>query len=192
MSHGRPRRDLNFFYPSAEYTGYSREKSDRRFSVLHSIPDLGRKSLLDIGSGKCNLFTWLRDNGYSTQYDAVDIREDSLRLCPCPPTHTHTGVPTGEWDIICLFGTVTFNIGSDRDKNKNILKNLLLQSIDMKPKHIVFTVIRGDGNLGIAHPQLISFGRDELDQLIHIVSPSSSTVYEDLDTSEWIVRCDFE
>lgn len=197
MSRSRHSRDLNFYYPTAAYTGYGEEKTERRFSVLHGIPDLGSMNLLDIGSGRCNLLTWLRSNGYQTHYEAVDIREDSLRLCPCPPTHTHTGAPTHPrtgargWDIVCLFGTVTFNIGSDQGANRRMLLDLLFQSVSLQPRHIVFTVIRSDRLHGLDAIQLIGFSKDQIMELIRCLEPTEHSIHEDLDPNEWIVRCSF-
>ena len=192
MSRSRPVRDIGFYYPTAAYTGYGDEITSRRFSVLHGIPDLGSKSLLDIGSGRCNLLAWLRANGYATHYEAVDIREEALRLCPCPPTHTHTGVPapTGAraHEVVCLFGTVTFNIGSDQDANRRLLMELLGQSLALHPCHIVFTCIRADR---IDTAQLIGYDRMALDELIRLLDPADFSIHEDLDPSEWIVRCSF-
>lgn len=199
MSHGRHNRvrDIGFFYPSGSYTGYNEVKSNQRFSVLHGIPDLGSSTLLDIGSGPCNLLGWLRDNGHETHYEAVDIREDSLRLCPCAPTHTHTGVPThprtgaGGWDIICLFGTVTFNIGSDQEANRSTLRELLLSSLSLRPKHIVFTAIRRDCLDGINAIQLVGYEKEEIAELISMLSPDSWRIHEEPDPFEWIVECSF-
>lgn len=185
-----PRRDLSFFYPSPEYSGYGKEKSNRRFSVLHDIPNLGSCSLLDVGSGPCNLLHWLRTNGYATQYEPVDIREDSLRLCPC--AHTHTRMPTGARDIVCLFGTVTFNIGSDQKANRLKMRELLSQSMALNPKHIVFTAIRADKIDGISKIQLIGYDREQVLELVEMLTPVSYQIYEDEDPTEWIVRCDFQ
>lgn len=193
MRPSRPRlvRDIGFYYRSPEHTGYGEELSARRFSVLTHIPDLGTSSLLDIGSGRCNLLTWLRGNGYQTRYEAVDIREDSLRLCPCPPTHTHTGVPTGARDIVCLFGTVTFNIGSDQKANRELLLDLLGKSLALTPRHIVFTVMREDRLHGLDRIQLIGYAHEQLEGLIRWLDPSAFHVHEDLDPNEWVVRCSF-
>ena len=199
MSHGRHNRvrDIGFFYPSASHTGYNEVKSRRRFAVLDGIPDLGSSTLLDIGSGPCNLLGWLRDNRHETHYEAVDIREDSLRLCPCAPTHTHTGVPTRPrtgaraWDIVCLFGTVTFNIGSDQEANRKTMRELLMSALSLHPKHIVFTAIRSDRLDGINAIQLVGYDREGIEELISMLSPDSWEIHEDPDPYEWIVRCSF-
>jgi hypothetical protein len=198
MSHGRPNRtrDIGFFYPTAHYTGYDEPKSDRRFSVLHGVPELGSSNLLDIGSGPCNLLGWLRRNKYETHYEAVDIREDSLRLCPCAHTHTHTGAPahthTGaRWDIVCLFGTVTFNIGSDQGANRKSMGDLLSNARSLLPKHIVFTAIRNDRIHGLDAVQLIGYSKEEVSELAAALSPDSWEIHEEPDPYEWIVRCSF-
>ena len=116
---------------------------------------------------------------------------------PHAPTHTHTGVPTRPrtgaraWDIVCLFGTVTFNIGSDQEANRRMMRELLMSAVSLGPKHIVFTAIRRDCLDGINAIQLVGYEKEEIAELISMLSPDSWRIHEEPDPSEWIVMCSF-
>ena len=132
-------RDINYFYPKPESTGYFEALTQARFSVLK---DLQFKSVLDVGSGCCRLLSWLRESEFTGKYEAVDIREDALALCDCK---THTSIPKrNKYDLVVFFGTVTYNIGENHKANKEVLSQLLAQAAKSAKKHIVFTVIRED------------------------------------------------
>ena len=107
-------RDINYFYPTPESTGYNDEQYQRRFGILSPLEF---SSVLDVGSGSCNLLKWLEQNKPEVAYEAMDIREDALALCPCK---THTKLPKKKFDLVCLYGTVTYNIGEDKAKNKQL------------------------------------------------------------------------
>ena len=70
-------RDINYFYPTAESTGYSSELTEKRFSILRK---LSFKSVLDVGSGKCNLHAWLKFNDLQVKYDGGYKRRCSCSL----------------------------------------------------------------------------------------------------------------
>jgi hypothetical protein len=187
----RPTRDLNFFYPTAEFSGYERRSDEDRFGVLRSIAELGSSTLIDIGSGPCRLFDWLRWNGYQTDYEAVDIREDSLRVCACAPERVYTRTPATQKDIVCLFATVSMNIDSDQRRNRNVLIELLNQAKDMNPKHIILSVIRKEEAKGLNLIQLVCYDRHQVEELIHFLNPRTFRIDETSYPSEYIVLCSF-
>ena len=108
-------------YPRGDSNGYGRNLAEKRFSVL--LKDLKFTNVLDVGSGACFLKTWLQKSDISANYEAVDIRPEALALCDCT---TYSATPrTGAYDLICLLGTVTYNLNDDVLKNKKTLKTLL-------------------------------------------------------------------
>ena len=173
-------RDINYFYPTAESTGYSSELTEKRFSILRK---LSFKSVLDVGSGKCNLHAWLKFNDLQVKYDAVDIREDALALCDCD---TFTKIPSRrKYDLVCLFGTITYNINENKEENQKLLLDLLDQSFKSSKKYIVFSVIKKEVIKGLSTIQLVSFTKEEIEQ---IASKYGKFIIDDTtDPEEYIV-----
>jgi hypothetical protein len=173
-------RDITYFYPTPESTGYPPNLADARFSILS---DLSFKSVLDVGSGPCALHDWLKAHDYNGKYEAVDIRADSLALCDCP---TYSEIPARKkYDLICLFGTVTYNIGENHQLNKNILLDLLTKAKAKAKKYIVFTVIKAETLKGLSALQLVGYSRNEVEDLAS--SLGSFTVIDDVDPDEYMV-----
>ena len=172
-------RDITYFYPKPWDTGYGSEVTEKRFSVLRQ---LDFSSVLDVGSGRCNLHQWLKDNGYEVKYDAVDIREDALLMCQC---ETFTEIPDREYDLVCLFGTVTFNIGEDSRANAHTLTRLLARAREVSTKHILFTVMKRENLKGLAAFQLVGFTREETEGMAGALG--SFVIDDTTDPDEYIV-----
>lgn len=176
-------RDINYFYPKPESTGYFEALTQARFSVLK---DLEFKSVLDVGSGCCRLLSWLRDSEFTGKYEAVDIREDALALCDCK---THTSIPKrNKYDLVVLFGTVTYNIGENHKANKEVLSQLLAQAAKSAKKHIVFTVIREDRLQGLSKLQMVGYSREEVEDLASALG--TFKIIENVDPDEYVVVVD--
>jgi hypothetical protein len=175
-------RDINYYYPKAENTGYDLVLSNKRFSVLNQLKF---KSILDVGSGCCNLHKWLKYNNYDVIYHAVDIRTDALALCNC---QTFTEIPNNKYDIVCLYGTVTYNINENIQDNKEILKKLLEQSKKVTNKYILFTVIKQENIKGLSLLQLVSYTKNEIKEIASSVG--SCIIDETTHPDEYIVICE--
>ena len=179
-------RGINYFYPTAESTGYSDEQYQRRFGILTSLEF---SSVLDVGSGPCNLAKWLDKNKPGVAYEAVDIREDALKLCSCK---THTRLPNQKFDLVCLYGTVTYNIDSDKAHNKKLLFDLLQACKKNAKKWLVFTVMKEEGLIGLPKLQLVGYTRSQVEQLVSSVGLTIETVHSQVDLGEYIVVCDVQ
>ena len=179
-------RGINYFYPTAESTGYSDEQYQRRFGILTSLEF---SSVLDVGSGPCNLAKWLDKNKPGVAYEAVDIRDDALALCSCT---THKRIPNKKFDLVCLYGTVTYNIDDDKAKNKQLLFDLLQACKNIVKKWIVFTVIKEEGLIGLPKLQLVGYTRSQVEQLVSSVGLTIETVHAQVDLGEYIVVCDVQ
>ena len=176
-------RDLNYFYPTPESTGYNDQQYQQRFGIL---TPLEFASVLGVGSGPCNLLKWLEKNKPAVTYEAMDIREDALALCPCK---THTKLPKKKFDLVCLYGTITYNIDEDKAKNKQLLFNLLKNCKKLAKKWLVFTVMEDEGLIGLGKLQFVGYTRAELNQLLSSVGLVSTTVQ--VNHGEYIVVCGF-
>lgn len=173
-------RDINYFYPNSDTTGYSNILSNKRFSVLKQ---LDFKSILDVGSGCCNLHKWLILNNIDCVYEATDIRMDALSLCNCK---IHTEIPLdGKYDLVCLFGTVTYNINENKQENKNILKQLLDKSYQVSNNNIVVTIIKEESLSGLGKLQLVGYTKAEAKKLADAYG--SFILDEDSDPNEYIL-----
>jgi SAM-dependent methyltransferase len=128
-------RGIKYFYPNPEFTGYNDNQYNNRFGILTSLEF---SSVLDVGSGSCNLLKWLEVNKAGITYEAMDIREEALALCQCK---THTKLPKKKFDLVCLYGTITYNIDEDKVKNKQLLFDLLMNCKKISKKWLIFITI---------------------------------------------------
>jgi hypothetical protein len=175
-------RDLNYFYSTPESTGYN-DQQQQRFGIL---TPLDFASVLDVGSGRCNLLKWLQINKTGITYEAMDIREDALALCPCK---THTKLPKKKFDLVCLYGTVTYNIGEDKAKNKQLLFDLLTNCKKIAKKWLIFSVMKEEGLMGLAKLQLVGYTRAQVEELVSSVGLTIDTIHTQVDLGEYIVVC---
>lgn len=181
------RLTLKDFYPNPESNGYGEKLAFLRFNVLK---DLQFNSVLDVGSGPCLLQKWLINNKIESQYEAVDIRDETLSLCKCK---TYNNIPLqNNYDLVCIFGTVTFNIDKDFDKNKSILKNLIHESVKVSKKYIVLTVFKN--TIIKKHPRIIVdrcvfFSEQEIKQMFYSEKVKQVIVKEldNIDKNEYFV-----
>jgi hypothetical protein len=185
--------DINSIYKTPKHNGYGKTCAYKRFSFLKN---LSFQSVLDVGSGPCLLFDWLRENKFFASYEAVDIRPDTLALCNCK---THTSIPQEQmYDLVCLFGTVTFNIDHDELKNKKILEEILKESLKVCKKWLVFTVfkesIREKHKNSIPKNFFVYFSREEISEMLEGIGIYRFEILEknELDTQEYFVICDLK
>ena len=176
-------------YPIGGSNGYGRILAEKRFSILK---DLEFTNVLDVGSGPCFLKNWLQELDIKVNYEAVDIRPEALALCGCT---TYSAIPlTGAYDLICLFGTVTYNLDGDVLKNKQILKNLLTSAKGVGNKHILFTVFK-EGSVPHLSPndanKFVYFSKEEITSLVKKLGLTLVYIKElpAIDSSEYFVLC---
>jgi len=181
---------LSNIYRSGRFNGYGRECAYKRFSFLKG---LSFDSVLDVGSGPCLLHNWLIENRFSVEYEAVDIRSDALTHCNC---QTYDSIPQQRaYDLVCLFGTVTFNIGHNEGANKETLRDLLRQSIGVCRKWLLFTVfkenIRKKHENNIPRNFFVYFSREEISEMLEGLGIYRFGIVEDnsLDDQEYFVLC---
>lgn len=181
------KKTLKDFYPKPESNGYGFEKAFKRFGILQ---ELSFNSVLDVGSGPCLLHQWLYDNKKNVTYEAVDIRDDAIELCKCKK---YNHVPqSGSYDLVCLFGTVTFNIDYDENNNKIILKSLINDAINLSSKYIVLTVFKDllkQTRVNSIKKLCVCFSKEEIFSMFTDEKIKEIKIYErdDLDLDEYFV-----
>jgi|LakMenEpi03Aug12_release.lakeMendotaPanAssembly.Ray.scaffolds.fasta_scaffold479850_1 hypothetical protein len=181
------KKSLKDFYPTSESNGYGLEKSFKRFNFLKGIDF---NSVLDVGSGPCLLHQWLIKHQKNVVYEAVDIREDSTKLCNCK---TYTSIPqNGLYELVCLFGTVTFNINHDENENKKILKLLISDCINKSSKYVVLTVFKDLSKKIFPHSinkLHVRFSKEEIFEMFIHEKIKEVKIHErdDLDRDEYFV-----
>lgn len=144
-------------YLHALDVGYS-SGDVRRFDVLEGL-EFG--SVLDVGSGPCLLHGWLLGKGHPVEYEAFDIRSDSLLLCDCK---THSVFPSGgRYDLVCLFGTTGYDILFDEGRSKAEYLQLLKLSAAAASRYLVFTLMKDFEESGL-------FGGRNMRGLLHYKS----------------------
>lgn len=181
---------LTDIYPNNTDNGYGKRLAEQRFNILKQLNLF--TSILDVGSGPCLLQQWLTVNfSFPIQYEAVDIRQDTLALCDCMK---YTTIPTDKkYDLVCLFGTVTYNIDYNTEMNKEILKKLLIQS-KFIGKQILFTVLKESTEfklLKYKRNKFIYFSKNQIKNIISELGLNLISIIEsDLDPDEYFVVCE--
>lgn len=56
----------------------SRDSQFKRFQILAEIGDLGRGSVLDVGCGLCDLYSYLCETGANVDYHGIDLEADMI------------------------------------------------------------------------------------------------------------------
>jgi hypothetical protein len=182
--------NLRSFYSSSFNNGYGRLNAYKRFSILQ---DLNFSSVLDVGSGPCFLHDWLNLKNIDTTYEAVDIRDECFKHCNCV---TYTSIPLkNKYDLVCLFGTVTYNINDNETQNKLQLKELLLQGKLVSNSLLIFTVFREFLRERYKNSQFpnrfVYFTKEEIETMLHELSIFNFEIIEndELDKQEYLVIC---
>ena len=116
----------------------------------------------------------------------MDIREEALALCQCK---THTKLPKKKFDLVCLYGTITYNIDEDKAKNKQLLFDLLVNCKKISKKWLIFTTMKEEGLIGLSKLQLVGYTREQLEELVSSVELTIDTVHTQVDLNEYIVVC---
>lgn len=180
---------LDDIYKDGLSNGYGKAAAEKRFSILDRF---SFSSVLDVGSGPCLLHKWLNSKNIRVRYEAVDIRPEALDHCRCSK---YAAIPTiGKYDLVCLFGTVTYNIDNDELKNKLILKQLLQSAKKVCGSLLVFTVFKEELKAELKNFQqnrFVYFSRIEIRNLLLSLGISSFEILEEnqLDKNEYFVIC---
>ena len=180
---------IHDYYKNANDNGYD-NWTEKRFSILNGYT-FG--SVLDVGSGPCFLKTWLENKGVAASYEAVDIRVESLVECDCPH---YQSIPTNKnYDLVCLFGTVTYNIGGNTTQNKELLKSLLQQSNAICNSILLFTVFKDSVGQRYKSSRIkdyfVYFSREEITTMLNSIGITQFEIIEnlELDRNEFFVIC---
>ena len=184
--------NIELFYQDHEPhdNGYLYDGAIERFDVL--LP-LSYSSLLDVGSGPCFLKQWLQQKQINCLYEAVDVREKSLALCGCT---TYTEIPLNKnYELVCLFETVGFNIDFDVQKNKTIFIDLMTKAKQISTKYVVCTVYnesKKEEHFVSDKNSLVWFNKEELEQILNNIGYTNYTIFirEDLHKFLYHIICD--
>lgn len=164
------------FYKNSKDSGYSPDDFGR-FDILRGL-EFG--SVLDVGSGPCQLQKWLRGLGVDPEYEAVDLREDALEHCDC---RTYVKVPSRKkYDLVCLFGTADYCRPADRASRKAEFEDLLLTSAKRARSLVVFSAVKPD-------PALFNMVQHTLEEVQALASRIGSdySIDSDLEPTEFLV-----
>lgn len=180
---------LSKIYSNSRFNGYG-EEAYSRFQILKQ---LSFTSVLDVGSGPCFLQKWFQKNSIVCDYEAMDIRDETLKYCNC---NTHKIIPSDKsYDLICLFGTVTYNIDHNELKNKLVLKDLLKDCKKICKSILLFTVfkeaIREKNKNKSSKDFFVYFSVDEIKNLLSELQIKNFDIIEndEYDTQEYFVIC---
>lgn len=185
------RYSFDVIYKFGKFNGYGKHIAFKRFRILNEYKF---DSVLDVGSGPCFLHEWLQENNIKAKYEAVDIRKDSLEYCNC---QTYLEIPKNNmYDLVCLFGTVTYNIDQNEQKNRLLLKTLLKDSKDICRSILLFTVFKKsfeEKNKNTPnHDFFVCYDKEEIKLLLNELNIFNFEIIEndEYDNNEYFVVCD--
>jgi hypothetical protein len=169
------------WYESSTACGYS-PGDYLRFEVL---ADLSFKSILDVGSGPCQLLKWLLLKNKKTKYEAVDVRTDALEHCNCK---TYTKLPARKrYDLVVLFGVAAYCTPETNAAVKKEFKSFLTVSARHARHKVVFTVLKAEYQA----PDLVTYSIEEVVDLAQLIS-TNYVIHKSIEPTEYIVVADIK
>jgi len=145
------------------------------FKRFECLRELRFQSVLDVGSGPCQLKKWLDGVGVECTHEAFDIRSDALENCDCVK---HLQLPSGSYDPVCLFGTC--GLRSREDNQKDIFRNLIRECLAITSGHLVFSVI-----MNVNFPRVVSYSEGELTSLLEELNIKDAVCLRDIPNKEY-------
>lgn len=183
--------NLELYYSSDDSDDFSSSSSNARFSYVFDSINIENKSVLDFGCGTGKLYEWLHNNNKKHKsYVGFDIRLNTLRYAQQKNAHDSAiaaeftnKFPTEKFDVIVLFGTVSYAFNENIDickkyYEKEIKKLFTLLNNDGK---LFLTLRKAGKELSKDHKKMITYTHEE------ITSISPKFVIEDLFEHEYIV-----
>lgn len=123
----------------------NRESQEKRFEILAQIAELSGKSVLDVGCGLGDFYSWLKDRYRNIKYTGVDITPSMVELA----LKNHPGVKFCVLDILELncvrpaydfvFASGIFNRRMPR--HKYFIKDTIVRMFDLSKQGIAFNVM---------------------------------------------------
>jgi SAM-dependent methyltransferase len=123
----------------------NRESQEKRFEILAQIAELSGKSVLDVGCGIGNFYSWLKDRYRDIKYTGVDITPSMVELA----LKNHPGVKFCVVDILELnrvrpaydfvFASGIFNRRIPR--HKYFIKDAIVRMFDLSKQGIAFNIM---------------------------------------------------
>ena len=172
---------IDNFYPNPNSNGYGKEFAFHRFSILSHIKF---NSVLDVGSGPCFLLEWLKEKKSDVQYEATDIRPDSLYLCKCK---TYLDIPDYQYDLVCMYGTLTYNKKGKVEINKHIISDLLYKCFKTSKKYVIFSVMKRNANKFFHDDKFVYFTENDILSILSTYKYKFHCIDNFTDIDEFIV-----
>ncbi|MBI5134703.1 class I SAM-dependent methyltransferase [Candidatus Uhrbacteria bacterium] len=124
----------------------NRERQQMRFKVLADVGNLEDQSILDIGCGFADFYTYLKDQGLHVQYTGIDICPQFINICQEQfPDLTflvadiQTDTVPGTFDYIV--SSQTFNNALAYNDNEKVLRDVLTRSYALCRKGVVIDML---------------------------------------------------
>lgn len=123
----------------------SRESQEKRFEILAQIAELSGKSVLDVGCGLGDFYSWLKDRYRNIKYTGVDITPSMVESA----SKKYPGVKFYILDILesnrvmpaydFVFASGIFN--RRMPKHKHFIKDIIVRMFDLSKQGIAFNIM---------------------------------------------------
>lgn len=143
--------EMEKYYTSDVSNDFSQFSTEVRFSHVFNSIELSNKAILDFGCGTGNLYGWLKSNNkpYGS-YTGYDIRTRTLEFAKSKYANSNaeftTSYPDKKYDIVVLFGTISYAFDSNVDTCKSFYKKELQRAISsLKDDGLLYVTLRKNG-----------------------------------------------
>ena len=142
---------LEKYYSSDVSNDFSNFSTEVRFSHVFNSTELSNKDILDFGCGTGNLYGWLKSNNKSYgSYTGYDLRTKTIEFAKNKYANSDarftTSYPNKQYDIVVLFGTISYAFDSNIDTCKLFYKKELQRAIgSLKDGGLLYVTLRKDG-----------------------------------------------
>lgn len=140
--------EMEKYYTSDTSNDYSHFSTNKRFSYVFDSINIHKKDILDFGCGTGNLYGWLKTNNkHFGSYTGFDIRERTIEFAKRRYENSDalftTSYPTSQYDIIVLFGTISYAFDSNVDVCKSFYRKELQRAIvSLRDNGLLYVTLR--------------------------------------------------
>ena len=161
-NHYEPR--LRKYRRNFEILDWASPKSQQaRFAVLAGQVDLQGKTLLDVGCGLGDLWTFLKDRGIRPAYTGLDILETMIQAARkrhpdarflAADVFAKDVFPPGAFDVVFCSGALNLNLGN----NRQFLPHAIARLLSLASQCLVFNLLHRraafqEDTYAYSHPQ---------------------------------------
>ena len=170
----------------------SKDAQYSRFSILAKYVDLNNLSLLDVGCGLADLYSFFNDASINVNYVGVDISELMIKNASsrfpnidfrCVDIFSNEVFLENSFDVVFSSGIFNLNLGN----NVEFLSRALKKFYFLSKKHIVFNLLSEKST--DKEGEYFYYTHREICDILKCVNFSSTHIVEDYLSNDLTIIC---